>query len=147
MTTETSVWIQLYLDTGKSGDVFKIQPAPKDVNDLKKAVKEECPNTLQRVDSVHLTVFAAGVDPNNDEPLRPDFAVPDGTTYESPLIVVAAPPPQQQQQQQDGEYRVVVFSDLVVCVQFVGQNGNTFKSISPVLNRSSAFCFRSRMAN
>ena len=96
MATTRSVWVQLYTGDIISGSAFKIEPVPKDVYDLAKAVKNEWPE-LNYVAAARLNVYAAGTAvpvPAGTKSLRPGVEIPESTTDQNPLIVVA---PQQQQ--------------------------------------------------
>ena len=78
----------------KSGDVFSIKMAnPSDVDDLRKAVKEECLNGLAHCDAPQLVVYKYSPDtedsPKEQDKLWPGIAVPNDTSARTPLRVVA----------------------------------------------------------
>ena len=99
------VWVQLYYDK-KSGQPFKIQPVPDDVNDLKKAVMERCKKVLSHIDDHMLVAYPPGTEP----PFAGQEYIPANTlissliaktSYYTPLIVIAPKP----REQQNGELR------------------------------------------
>ena len=100
-----SVWVQLYWDNNeKSGEPFEIEPIPKNVGDLKKAVKEGFTTELQHCGAARLKVYAPDTTvpiPNGTESLDPGDSVSFTTTSKAHLIVIAPKP----QEQQNGELR------------------------------------------
>jgi len=100
-TTSAGVWVKLYIgDNDPRPTVFKIEPIPKDVNDLRKEIKKEKPNDLKDIDADELDVYPQGTTfpiPSNTDKLNVWDGVPS-TTGPNPLIVVAR---QRQRQQQD----------------------------------------------
>jgi hypothetical protein len=105
------VWVQLFVGEKKQGESFEIEQTPRNVNALKKAVKEEWTVSLQHCDAAMLNVFAPGADPKTDDTLDPGDPVSGDTSSKNPLIVVA--PKHHQQPPQDGELsccsRILVF--------------------------------------
>jgi len=92
-TTSAGVWVKLYIgDNDPRPTVFKIEPIPKDVNDLRKEIKKEKPNDLKDIDADELDVYPQGTTfhiPSNTNKLYEWDAVPS-TTGPNPLIVVIA---------------------------------------------------------
>mmetsp|Transcript_27119 Transcript_27119/g.38418 ORF Transcript_27119/g.38418 Transcript_27119/m.38418 type:complete len:384 (+) Transcript_27119:37-1188(+) len=88
----TNVWVKLYIgDNDPRPTVFKIEPIPKDVNDLRKAIKKEKPNRLKDIDADELDVYPQGTTfpiPSDTDKLNVWDGVPS-TTGPNPLIVVA----------------------------------------------------------
>jgi hypothetical protein len=99
-----SVWVQLYWDNNeKSGEPFEIEPIPKNVNDLKKAVKDGFTTELQHCGYARLKVYP-------EPPFAGQEYIPANTlissliakpSYYTPLIVIAPKP----REQQNGELR------------------------------------------
>jgi Crinkler effector protein N-terminal domain len=86
------VWVQLYIGEDKGGDVFKMRVrANHDIDDLKKALAEECKDDLGSIHYSKLRVYKAGTEfpPKEEDRLRPSLIVPTDTTDESPLRVLA----------------------------------------------------------
>ena len=87
------VWVQLYVGKGKSGEVFDLEPVPKNISALKKAVKAELLNDLAHCDAAQLVVYKYSPDtedsPKEQDKLWPDIAVPNDTSARTPLRVVA----------------------------------------------------------
>eukprot|EP00543_Licmophora_paradoxa_P000911 CAMPEP_0202441122 /NCGR_PEP_ID=MMETSP1360-20130828/445_1 /ASSEMBLY_ACC=CAM_ASM_000848 /TAXON_ID=515479 /ORGANISM="Licmophora paradoxa, Strain CCMP2313" /LENGTH=90 /DNA_ID=CAMNT_0049055893 /DNA_START=19 /DNA_END=287 /DNA_ORIENTATION=+ len=79
----TNVWVKLYLgDNDPRPTVFKIEPIPKDVNDLRKAIKKEKPNRLKDIDADELDVYPQGTTfpiPSNTDKLNVWDGVPSTT--------------------------------------------------------------------
>jgi hypothetical protein len=104
----SSVWVQIYYKgeakpVGEA-DPIKIEPIPKNVNDLKIAVRAAKPTKLNHVDAGDLRVYASGTDvPVEDGPkglaaLAANVSGSDaarGASYDRPLIVIAPKPEQQ----------------------------------------------------
>jgi hypothetical protein len=90
------VWVQLYIGEDKSGRVFKMRVgANQDINDLAKALAEECKDDLGSIHYSKLRVYKAGIHmhtqfpPKEEDELDPWEAVPTDTTGKSPLRVLA----------------------------------------------------------
>jgi len=98
-TTSAGVWVKLYIgDNDPRPTVFKIEPIPKDVNDLRKEIKQEMELNIaapllvvypkQSEDATALPWI------NGIEALDPGDTPPSRTTSKLPLLVIA----RQQQQ-------------------------------------------------
>jgi hypothetical protein len=88
---DEEVWVQLYIGEDKSGEVFSIQPVPKHIDDLKKAVHQAMDTSLGHCNVAHLLVYKAGTQfPSKEEDkLRPSSSVPKDTNDEKPVRVLA----------------------------------------------------------
>ncbi len=87
----SSVWCQVVKPDGSYIDhPVLIEPIPKNINDLCKAVKTEMTNALKYCDASQLTVFPAGTTNFDDtsKAYKPWLGCP-GAEGENPLIVVA----------------------------------------------------------
>ena len=82
------------------GDPFRITPVPRDIEELRKAVKVEFANTLKDVDAPQLVVYkledgASATDeinlPTSTKMLSVGDKVPLRTSSRTPLVVVAPP--------------------------------------------------------
>jgi hypothetical protein len=84
----------LYIGGEKNGSVIGIYDFAGNVDQLRKAVKEECKPKLEYCASNNLTVFPAGTSvpvSEGTEPIDPFENVPDNSTGRNPLIVIAPP--------------------------------------------------------
>eukprot|EP00980_Cylindrotheca_fusiformis_P029106 scaffold22721_cov137-Cylindrotheca_fusiformis.AAC.1 len=96
------VWIQLYIGREPAGNITSVTGPYSDVDELKKAVKQEWLTKLHHCDAgdleiyPHATTFDDSGKPNKG-PLNPRAKVPEDETGDETLIVVA---PEQQQQDQ-----------------------------------------------
>eukprot|EP00980_Cylindrotheca_fusiformis_P022273 scaffold9174_cov80-Cylindrotheca_fusiformis.AAC.1 len=100
------VWIQLYIGS-ESKNVTSVTVPHHDssVNDLKKAVKQECQRKLYYCDADDLDIYPHGTafdddtgEPNRDS-LPPETPVPP-TEHDDDALIAVAPPKQQKLQQQ-----------------------------------------------
>jgi hypothetical protein len=117
--TMSSVWVQVYYkgetNPAEDGEPFKIETNLRNVNDLKKKVKEDNSSKLKHVDAGDLKVYAPGTDVTNldaTEALNSWGNVPAGSTGPCPLIVIAPKP-----EQQNGKLRCLLFS--YSCIQIL----------------------------
>ena len=84
------VWVNVVDKEGAEiGDVTQVELDPEASVDLRKAVVLEFGPGLSHTSAPFLRVFAAGANPKEDQPLRPPDAVPEGTSYDAPLIILA----------------------------------------------------------
>jgi hypothetical protein len=88
------VWVQLYIEKDKSGQVFDIEIAsfPRNrISVLARAVHQARGKSLGHCDAADLVVYKAGTEfpPKEEDKLDPGEAVPADTTSKSPLRVLA----------------------------------------------------------
>jgi hypothetical protein len=106
----------LYIGGEKNGSVFKVKPVPEDVNDLRKAVKEEWPE-LNETAAARLIVYPAGTSVENLDKassLRLSGPVPDATTEDYPLIVIA--PPRELDERKPGKLITPFYAFMVALI-------------------------------
>ena len=108
-----SVWVQHVNDGERNGEPFEITPIPRNVNDLKKSVKEEL-NLHATVNNIY--VFEPGADVSTGEFLRANqtFGSIANVSYDNPIILAT------RTAQQEGKFGIVVslycFVDVTCCI-------------------------------
>ena len=105
MASTTSVWVQLYIGSTQQGNVFEVDPTPKNISALKDAVKLKKQPELDYLAADRLSVYPPGTTPpfSEENSMKPGRKLADlieemkdatpPTSDDYPLIVVAPPPP------------------------------------------------------